>query len=142
MTHDVAGPSVASAGSGGTIQPVVGATDAAGKADCKSGNGAAVALRVSAESGLMPCVRDTGFAPRGWVGSRVGIRPPQCCEVMRRVARASNRMRRRTGRAKHCRRNLVSGKYTWGQNASDQRPATAGLPVRQTESRVRCIAWL
>jgi hypothetical protein len=60
------------------MNTVVGATDAAGEADCKSGNGAAVAQRVSAESGLTPCVRDTGFAPRGWVGSRVGIRPPQC----------------------------------------------------------------
>jgi hypothetical protein len=28
------------------------------------------------------------------------------------------------------------------ENASDQRPATADLPFRQTASRVRCIAWL
>lgn len=57
-----------------TVQSVVGATDAAGKADCKSGNGAAVALRVSAESGLMPCVRDTGNDP-SLLGRKPGGNP-------------------------------------------------------------------
>jgi hypothetical protein len=61
-------------GSAMTAQSVVGATDAAGKADYKSGNGVAVALRVSAESGLMPCVRDTGNDP-SLLGRKPGGNP-------------------------------------------------------------------
>ena len=112
MTQETNEPSGASPGSAVTVQSVVGATDAAGKADCKSGNGAAVALWVSAESGLTPCVRDTGNEPSS-PGRKPGGNPAATdCLVMRRVVRSSSRMRRRTDGAKHRRRNLVSGKYT------------------------------
>lgn len=73
MTDENRDPA-ASLGSAKTVQSVVGATDAAGKADCKSGNGAAVALRVSAESGLTPRVRDTGNDP-SLLGRKPGGNP-------------------------------------------------------------------